>query len=524
MAHLVGVASDSDVDKFSDSSGTASPVRFSTADLDIVAPSMHRVDTASLPMKGRVRSIRKLKSRQIIHTEQCEELRELFGTHTSIRDCPSCTQRELERKERVLPLAPPRYQNEATVDLFGISGEKFSWLVEDQEAMLPHMIASQEALNKIGGNRAIPVKRRRVMVMEVIAKMFTYLRLSSSQRIIIPTIQDDGTTTMESYTPRAVDLGVGNMMYLLKPENKNLPPIFSFRGTVVDDLGSLWASVGPRGLMGLITDSFVDVGSNVVNDKKGMIIEILDALQAEGYSQLPLFTGHSLGGALAQRFLVEDGIYQRVAGGKVYNSPTINYDVCKKWNLLEDEGEVDHIDFEVHNTAGDILADHSLLRMNHLDHYFIGRKFVLDTNRDLGKMEAHSRLVSSCAGTLQEVPRSQAGIKWQSDTGWYITLLPRAVAAAVVALISAAVFAVLELISTTTHRWVGYDLDRKDRIAADAALRAFSMTLSENSNILDEIDLHHKLWWDRDIRLRESCLQVADENLGPAMVDFLLVT
>ena len=123
----------------------------------------------------------------------------------------------------------------------------------------------------------------------------------------------------------------------------------------------------------------------------------------------PILTGHSLGGAIAQRLMVEDGIYDKVSKVVTFNSPTINRSATKKWNELVDAGLVRDDQAETVSVELDRLVNHRCgTPLTHLNSYFLGRKLRFHPE-GLPRGKAHSGCVMSLGGTFELRERSDCG-------------------------------------------------------------------------------------------------------------------
>ena len=408
--------------------------------------------------------------------------------------------------------------DEVGVNLYKVSKQAYSWRHKDRKMSEVHLSTIQDKLNLIHNkHNKIGSERRKLMTLEAVGKMLPYIRIKYGSELHIPTMIGSEEQLI-TYRARVCDLGCGNLMYILIPDNTKAPPILSFRGTVTDDWGTLWSSMGPRSLLGLLNGYFVDVGANVVEENKNKIVRVLEELQKKGYAK-PIMTGHSLGGALAQRFMVEEGVYDKVSYVCAFNSPTVNYGVTRRWNELENEGKVTSDQALVFNVAGDALADHYYL--DFLNRYFIGVKKVFTPGEEMSSLDKHSRCVTSLSGKLKTLERSKAG-STGSYIGWTIMRIPMLVIWLVANVVSLLAFGVLEFFGLFG---VGADYrqDREDREYADVTITLHQMAIeSIDDSELKRCELQHQLWWDRNITLQNEMHTELVDHLGAGTVEFLM--
>lgn len=249
--------------------------------------------------------------------------------------------------------------------------------------------------------------RHRVMTMEIVTKTLTYSRIGYEEFIEIP-IFIDGKSRLVNYKARVIDLGQGNLAYLFIPsDNQKAPPILTFRGTCPSsDPETIRSTLGARGLWGLVSGLYFDIGASDVSRNKEQLIAILKELNTREGPK-PWIGGHSLGAAIAQRLMVEEPVYHLVDRLIAFNSPSMSRSITEKWNALEDQGIVRKDQAEIYNTEGDRIVNHHFY-CPHLNHYFIGKKylFVPDTTE---QVRSHTSCVTGLKGRFYTLERSDIG-------------------------------------------------------------------------------------------------------------------
>ncbi|MDN3504709.1 MAG: alpha/beta hydrolase [Rhabdochlamydiaceae bacterium] len=295
-----------------------------------------------------------------------------------------------------------------------ISSSEQTWKKEQDRQNQINLDKTKVALEDIHLHEKDPT-RHRLMTLELISKAIAYSNIPLAQEIEMPFMvpKADGSKGMESSMVmcRALvhDLGNGNLAYILEPNCSKVPPIIVFRGTCPSNLATLRSSFGVRALLGVLNGFYTNIGAREVSKNKGSLIEILKYLRENHPDHKPILTGHSLGGAIAQRLMVEDGVYERVSKVVTFNSPTINRSATLKWNKLVDDGLVREEQAETISVAGDKLVNHHKYSpIGHLDSYFLGKKYRF-TPDELVKGKAHSGCVLSLSGSFEVQKRSDCG-------------------------------------------------------------------------------------------------------------------
>jgi len=200
--------------------------------------------------------------------------------------------------------------------------------------------------------------------MELVSKALAYSDIPLAEVISIPMMKEkshgsgDIKSVMCLCRVLVHDLGNGNLAYIFEPNEREVSPIIAFRGTCPSDMATVRSSFGVRALTGVLTGFYTNIGAQEVSSNKGDMIRILQYLRNKYPDVKPILTGHSLGGAIAQRFMVEDGVYEHVSKVVTFNSPTINRSSTLKWNELVDKNLVKDDQAETVSVNTDRLVNH----------------------------------------------------------------------------------------------------------------------------------------------------------------------
>ena len=291
----------------------------------------------------------------------------------------------------------------STVATSQISSSEQTWQRRESTKNRRNLKTTYAALESIHENETDPT-RHRLMTMELVSKALAYSDIPLGEMVRIPMMRPktDGSGEMESVMcicrVLVHDLGNGNLAYIFEPNVEGASPIIAFRGTCPSDLATVRSSCGVRALTGVLTGFWTNIGAQEVSSNKSDMVRILKYLRNKYPGVKPILTGHSLGGAIAQRFMVEDGVYEHVSKVVTFNSPTINRSATKKWNELVDAGELRDDQAETVSIETDRLVNHRQYSpISHLNAYFLGRKYRFSPEgMQVGK--DHSGCVLSLGG------------------------------------------------------------------------------------------------------------------------------
>ncbi|MCF7852700.1 MAG: hypothetical protein K9M07_05630 [Simkaniaceae bacterium] len=333
------------------------------------------------------------------------------------------------------------------------------------------------------------------MVMELVAKCLTYSKIDTDEECFIPQLDDEGNSVLVGYKTMASDLGDGNLAYIFRPSNdcKFAHPIISFRGTSPANFSTVRSSLGLRGMSGLLTGFYASVGDRVVQSNKHEFIEILKELQEE-HGKKTRLTGHSLGGAIAQKMMIEEGIYDQVEQVMAFNAPSINRSACHQWNQLVAAGKVEDTQAIVYNMKGDPLVDHTLKKLNH---YFIGEKVELEVSGSRPKnLSLHSSAIGSLGCREVSIVRADTSRSMMMTAligCIHILKLPFAIVAMAITLVT------IEPINAIYTMFSQDQYDRSlSRHLADSYIRKFKVA----HPALSKAKMISQLWLDRDFSYR----------------------
>lgn len=175
---------------------------------------------------------------------------------------------------------------------------------------------------------------RNAMAAEILTKHLAPQPLKVGLRLLFPCFSTDNKPIVAPYQIRDI-LPLGSTqipVYILTPEDKKLPPLLIFRGTVLNlskaaDAASIIENMNKIGPARTPYEEF----------KKPLSIYLQK--MAKDYPPFR-FLGYSQGGVLAARACVDFPAYlqkQELNGSILFNPPGLEADYCARWEMLPEK-------------------------------------------------------------------------------------------------------------------------------------------------------------------------------------------
>jgi pimeloyl-ACP methyl ester carboxylesterase len=348
----------------------------------------------------------------------------------------------------------------------------------------------QEALNEANDKIKDP-QRLTIVVGEILAKGLAYTRIVIEQGkefyLQVPQVVN-GQAEMMLYSCHAWDLGNSNFAYILEPktiDQKVGVPFVVFRGTIPWEIGTLKSSLGVKSLFNLFFDDCLGIANEIINEKNEEFIKVLKELHLL-HGEKPSLIGHSLGGALAQRFAVKEQNIDLISGALSFNSPGIPSEDCQKWD--------EHIQKNP-NDSSKVLSfavDYDFVNLTG-HHYFVGKKYFFHQKDELSWMQIHGTTLLGRAGKIEEVERVQ---KTTLDKVIDVAIYPLRAAGVAIAIVFSLIF--IEFLFELVNYLFTLDFAIRKKVI-DTLREEFENLKGNQTPMLEQIRMISQNWWIKEI-------------------------